>query len=126
MSNVASTHVCLVIDRVFGDHIGKQALVILINRHLFVLSPKSVRKNSMYYDSGFSVYIKPNRTVEISIGIITPTKKDKGYFHTYVKHEIDPIGRPIAQDIVFVSPGNVYQITAQLYIAESYTSRPTK
>lgn len=121
--NPKSTQVSFVVNTVKGNHLGKQSLLVSVNKHLFVLSPRTIQKRFRFYDSGFNIFIEPKVDIQISIAIFTPLN-NQGYMHSFVSYRIQAPTRAKSQNIELHSYGNSYIISLSLYVSPSFIYDP--
>ncbi|OHS96728.1 hypothetical protein TRFO_37077 [Tritrichomonas foetus] len=118
-----SNQVSFVVNTVKGDHLGKQSLIVSVNGHLFILHPRTIQKRFRFYDSGFTSFIEPSPSIQISIGIFTPSK-EKGYLHSFISYSMKSPLDTISQVLDLHSYGNSYIVSLSLFISPCYIYQP--
>lgn len=121
--NPLSTQISFVINTVKGNHLGKQCLLVSVNGHLFVLSPRTIQKRFRFYDSGFNIFIEPKEDIRISIAVFTPSN-NQGYMHCFVSYKMQAPTKAKSQSIELHSYGNTYIISLSLYVSPSFIYGP--
>lgn len=122
-NNPISTQVAFVINTVKGDHLEKQCLLVSVNGHLFVLSPRTIQKRFRFYDSGFNLFIEPKRDIQISIAVFTPFN-NLGYMHSFLSYRMQAPLKAKSKNIELHSYGNTYIISLSLFASPSFIYSP--
>ena len=118
-----SVQVSFLINHIKGDHVGKQAAVVSVNGHRFILYPKTVQKRFRFYDRGFTLYLDFRKYVKISIGVITPTK-EKGFLHCVCQYVVAPSFDTVVHNVNLHPAGGSHIVNMSVYMCPSYAYEP--
>ena len=118
-----SVQLSFVLNHIKGDHVGKQAAVVSVNRHTFVLYPIMTQKRFRFYDRGFTLYLDFRKYVKISVGVITPVK-EKGFLHCVCQHVVAPSFDTFVQNVDLRPAGGSHIVNMSIYMCPSYVYDP--
>ena len=126
MSTSSKRQISLLIQKVRGNHVQKQEVIVFINGDLYFLHEKfaNAKRSVRYYNNGLSTSINLNEPIQIGFAIITPNSSKSYFVHavaTYSPSNLSDV--PLIQNIQVHTLGDLYTIYASLYMAKSQTNK---